>query len=105
MEQEFLKNISASCKNIREKMPEMEQEQVEIQDFGIGIWQFRDIHFVRARTEWQKNLLKALFHKCSSTAEIYSDLGNEKDWNLFLNIYDKLTEKVGERKNDRTLSV
>jgi len=82
----------------------MEQEQVEIQEYGIGIWQFRDIHFVRTRTSWQKSLAITILQKCSSS-DIYSDLGNEKDWNFFLFVYNKLVEKIRREENDRTLSI
>lgn len=81
----------------------MEQEQVEIQEYGIGIWQFRDIHFVRTRTSWQKSLAITILQKCSSL-DIYSDLGNEKDWNFFLYVYNKLVEKIRREENDRALS-
>ena len=81
----------------------MEQEQVEIQDLGIGIWQFRNVHFVRTRTSWQKSLAITILQKCSSS-DIYSDLGNEKDWNFFLFVYNKLVEKI-RRENDRAFAL
>lgn len=90
MEQEFLKNISASCKNIREKMPEMEQEQIE--EFGISIYEFDDIHYVKTRTESQQNIANlTLYHVAGN---IYSDFGRSEDWELFIDLYTKISEKV-----------
>jgi len=78
----------------------MDEEQVE--EFGINIYEFENLHYVKTNTERQKNIANlTLFHVLNN---IYSDFGHNEDWDLFIDLYTKLTDKI-RRENDRTLSL
>mgnify|MGYP000857662359 CR=1 FL=1 len=79
----------------------MEQEQIE--EFGISIYEFDDCHFVKIHSERQKSIVDlTLYNICEN---IYSDLGHQEDWELFIDLYKKLSEKVGREKVDRTITL
>jgi len=77
----------------------MEKEQEE---YGIEVYEYDNIHYVKTNSDEQKNIANlTLFHVLNN---IYSDFGHNEDWDLFIDLYTKLTDKI-RRENDRTLSL
>jgi len=76
----------------------MEQEQIE---YGIGIYEFDNLHYVKIHSERQKSIANlTLYHVAGN---IYSDFGRSEDWELFIDLYTKL--KVRKDRYDRTITL
>jgi hypothetical protein len=79
----------------------MEQEQIE--EFGISIYEFDNLHYVKIHSERHKSIVNlTLYNICEN---IYSDFGRSEDWELFIDLYSKLSEKVRKDRYDRTITL
>lgn len=76
----------------------MEKEQEE---YGIEVYEYDNIHYVKTNSDEQKNITNLILYNV--IGNIYTDFGHKKDWELFIDIYSKLTGKI-RRDNDRTLT-